>query len=70
MYFRLWNDVEGEDMKSRMEEARNRESAVSGITLEVEELQKHNRDAFQIPECTNQRCAKIGLTRKSYKNPF
>jgi hypothetical protein len=38
MYFRLWNDVEGEDMKSRMEEARNRESAVSGITLEVEEI--------------------------------
>lgn len=39
-----------EDMKSRMEEARKRESAVSGITLEVEELQKRNRDAFQIPE--------------------
>jgi hypothetical protein len=39
-----------EDMKARMEEARKRESAVSGITLEVEELQKRNRDAFKIPE--------------------
>ena len=39
-----------QDMKERMEEARKRESAVSGITLEVEELQKRNRDAFTIPD--------------------
>jgi len=39
-----------EDMKARIEEARKRESAVSGITLEVEELQKRNKDAFIIPE--------------------
>jgi len=39
-----------QDMKERMEEARKRESAVSGITLEVEELQKRNKDAFTIPD--------------------
>ena len=38
------------DMKTQIEAARERESAVSGITLEVEELQKRNRDAFRIPE--------------------
>ncbi|KAI2500242.1 phosphotransferase-like protein [Fragilaria crotonensis] len=38
------------DMKQRIEETRKRESAVSGITMEVEELQKRNRDAFRIPE--------------------
>jgi predicted unusual protein kinase regulating ubiquinone biosynthesis (AarF/ABC1/UbiB family) len=37
------------DMKQQMEEVRKRESAVTGITIEVEELQKRNRDAFRIP---------------------
>jgi predicted unusual protein kinase regulating ubiquinone biosynthesis (AarF/ABC1/UbiB family) len=37
------------DMKQQMEEVRKRESAVTGITVEVEELQKQNRDAFTIP---------------------
>ena len=37
------------DMKEQMEEVRKRESAVTGITVEVEELQKQNRDAFTIP---------------------
>jgi hypothetical protein len=27
-----------------------RESVATGITLEVEELQRRNRDAFRIPE--------------------
>ena len=39
-----------DDMKKQIEEARLKESAVSGITMEVEELQKRNRDAFSIPE--------------------
>jgi len=39
-----------DDMKQRMEEEAKKESAVSGITMEVEELQKRNRDAFKIPE--------------------
>jgi predicted unusual protein kinase regulating ubiquinone biosynthesis (AarF/ABC1/UbiB family) len=38
------------DMKEQIEDSRKRESAVSGITMEVEELQKRNRDAFSIPE--------------------
>jgi len=38
------------DMKSKIEERRKQESAVSGITMEVEELQKRNKDAFSIPE--------------------
>lgn len=38
------------DMKQRIEVTRRKESAVSGITMEVEELQKRNRDAFSIPE--------------------
>mmetsp|Transcript_16406 Transcript_16406/g.22842 ORF Transcript_16406/g.22842 Transcript_16406/m.22842 type:complete len:724 (-) Transcript_16406:35-2206(-) len=37
------------DMKRQIEKARKEESAVSGITMEVEELQKRNRDAFTIP---------------------
>lgn len=37
------------DMQQQMEEVRKRESAVTGITVEVEELQKRNRDAFTIP---------------------
>lgn len=37
------------DMQQQMEEARQRESAVTGITIEVEELQKRNREAFTIP---------------------
>lgn len=39
-----------EDMKQEMEAARKRASAVTGITMEVEELQKQNSDAFTIPE--------------------
>ena len=39
-----------DDMKKRMEQEAKKESAVSGITMEVEELQKRNRDAFKIPE--------------------
>ena len=39
-----------DDMQKQIEEARKKESAVSGITMEVEELQKRNRDAFSIPE--------------------
>jgi predicted unusual protein kinase regulating ubiquinone biosynthesis (AarF/ABC1/UbiB family) len=38
------------DMKEQIEDSRKRESAVSGITMEVEELQKRNKDAFSIPE--------------------
>eukprot|EP00978_Attheya_sp_CCMP212_P004579 scaffold10016_cov54-Attheya_sp.AAC.1 len=38
------------DMKADIEEARRKESAISGITMEVEELQKRNADAFRIPE--------------------
>jgi len=38
------------DMKAEMEKARERASAVTGITMEVEELQRQNRDAFTIPE--------------------
>jgi predicted unusual protein kinase regulating ubiquinone biosynthesis (AarF/ABC1/UbiB family) len=38
------------DMKTQIDAARKRESAVTGITMEVEELQKRNRDAFRIPE--------------------
>ena len=38
------------DMKQLREESQKRASAVSGITMEVEELQKRNRDAFRIPE--------------------
>lgn len=39
-----------DDMQQQIEDARKKESAVSGITMEVEELQKRNRDAFSIPE--------------------
>jgi len=39
-----------DDMKQNMEAERKKESAVSGITMEVEELQKRNSDAFVIPE--------------------
>jgi predicted unusual protein kinase regulating ubiquinone biosynthesis (AarF/ABC1/UbiB family) len=38
-----------DDMKQQMEESRKRASAVTGITMEVEELQKRNADAFSIP---------------------
>jgi predicted unusual protein kinase regulating ubiquinone biosynthesis (AarF/ABC1/UbiB family) len=38
------------DTKQWMEERRKRKIAVSGITMEVEELQKRNRDTFRIPE--------------------
>jgi len=38
-----------DDMKQQMEESRQRASAVTGITMEVEELQKRNADAFSIP---------------------
>jgi len=38
------------DMKEEMERARERASAVTGITMEVEELQRQNADAFGIPE--------------------
>lgn len=37
------------DMKQQMEDSRKRASAVTGITMEVEELQKRNADAFSIP---------------------
>ena len=37
-------------MKEQIRKAREKESAVSGITLEVEELQRRNKDAFGIPE--------------------
>ena len=36
--------------KERMEEAARKESVATGITTEVEELQKRNRDSFAIPE--------------------
>lgn len=36
--------------QSQMEEAARRESVATGITTEVEELQKRNRDSFTIPE--------------------
>ena len=39
-----------DDMQKQIEEARKKESAVTGITMEVEELQKKNQDAFSIPE--------------------
>ena len=39
-----------EEMKAQMEEVAQRESLATGITTEVEELQKRNRDSFQIPE--------------------
>jgi predicted unusual protein kinase regulating ubiquinone biosynthesis (AarF/ABC1/UbiB family) len=38
------------EMKQRMSEIVERESVATGITIEVEELQKRNRDSFQIPE--------------------
>ena len=38
------------DMQQEMERARERASAVTGITMEVEELQRQNADAFGIPE--------------------
>jgi hypothetical protein len=37
------------EMKQKMQEIVERESVATGITVEVEELQKRNRDAFQIP---------------------
>jgi nicotinate-nucleotide pyrophosphorylase len=37
------------DMKEEMDKVRKQESAVTAITVEVEELQKQNRDAFTIP---------------------
>ena len=37
------------DMQKQVEEVRKRESAVTGVTVQVEELQKKNRDAFRIP---------------------
>lgn len=39
-----------DDMQQQMKEAREQQSAVSGITMEVEELQRRNADAFTIPE--------------------
>ncbi len=39
-----------DDMQQQIEKAREKASAVTGITMEVEELQKKNRDAFRIPE--------------------
>ena len=39
-----------DEMKKCKEEKAKKESAVSGITMEVEELHKRNRDAFKIPE--------------------
>ena len=33
-----------------MSEMAKREGAVTGITVEVEELQRRNRDSFRIPE--------------------
>lgn len=38
------------DMAQRMVEVREKESAITGITLEVEELQRRNQKAFSIPE--------------------
>merc|ERR1712127_1077377 len=39
-----------QDMTQQMEQARERASAVTGITMEVEDLQRENSDAFTIPE--------------------
>ena len=39
-----------DDMQQQMKEAREQQSAVTGITMEVEELQRRNADAFTIPE--------------------
>lgn len=36
--------------QTRMQEVIERESVATGITLEVEELQRQNRDSFRIPE--------------------
>lgn len=38
------------EMQQQMKEIVDRESVATGITVEVEELQKRNRDAFMIPE--------------------
>jgi len=38
------------EMKKRMSEIVERESVATGITVEVEELQRQNRDSFMIPE--------------------
>jgi hypothetical protein len=38
------------EMKQQMKVITERESVATGITVEVEELQKRNRDAFMIPE--------------------
>lgn len=38
------------EMKQQMKDIVDRESVATGITIEVEELQKRNRDAFVIPE--------------------
>jgi predicted unusual protein kinase regulating ubiquinone biosynthesis (AarF/ABC1/UbiB family) len=39
-----------EDMKKQMLEAKKKSSAVTGITTEVKDLQRRNRDSFTIPE--------------------
>jgi len=38
------------EMRAQVTEMAEREGAVTGITVEVEELQKRNRDSFRIPE--------------------
>lgn len=38
------------EMKVRVNQIAEREGAVTGITVEVEELQRKNRDSFKIPE--------------------
>lgn len=37
-------------LQQQLSEIVERESVATGITVEVEELQKRNRDSFQIPE--------------------
>lgn len=39
-----------EDMRDSIKKAQKEASTISGITIEVEELQKNNKDAFRIPE--------------------
>lgn len=38
------------DDQAQVNEIAEREGAVTGITVEVEELQRRNRDSFRIPE--------------------
>ncbi|CAB9520059.1 OF BC1 COMPLEX KINASE 3, chloroplastic [Seminavis robusta] len=38
------------EMKARVQDMAEREGAVTGLTVEVEDLQRRNRDSFRIPE--------------------